>query len=124
MEQVDFRMNLDTGDANKKLDDIKESSKKTEQATGGLAKGFKGVGLAMKAAGFAIIVQIVGKLTDALMKNQAVADAVETVFNSIGVVFKMVSDTLVSVYNKVSENSANFDALGRILKNIMTYNRG
>ncbi|QDP63671.1 MAG: hypothetical protein Unbinned3987contig1001_47 [Prokaryotic dsDNA virus sp.] len=127
MEQVDFRMNLDTGDANKKLDDIKdgideikESSKKTEQATGGLAKGFKGVGLAMKAAGFAIIVQIVGKLTDALMKNQAVADAVETVFNSIGVVFKMVSDTLVSVYNKVSENSANFDALGRILKNIMT----
>jgi len=119
--QIDAKEALKRLDAvEKELGEISKTSKKTESALGKMAKGFKGVGLAMKAAGFGLVMKLVDNVTDALMKNQAVADTVETVFNSIGLVFKMVSDTLISVYNQVSANSENFDALGRILKNVMT----
>ena len=63
----------------KELKNATKAAEKSSKATGMLAKGFKGVGLAMKAAGFAIVMKIVDALSEALMKNQAVADGVETV---------------------------------------------
>ena len=53
------------------------------------------------------------------MQNEAIADTVETVFNSIGVAFKLVTDAIVGTVNAVTKSSDNFDALGRIAKNVL-----
>jgi len=103
----------------KQLEDIGDTNKKVEKSTSSVANGFKGVGLAMKAAGFGIIQKIVDGLTEALMRNEVIADAVETVFNSIGVAFKLVSDAVISTYTAVAKSSENFDALGKIATNLL-----
>jgi hypothetical protein len=74
----------------------------------------------MKAAGFSIIMKIVDKVSEALMKNQEVADAVETVFAAIGIVFKEVSDTLISVFKSVSDATGGFDALQKVIGGLLT----
>ena len=119
--KADMKEALDRlGAVEKSLEDINDTTKKTETSTSSLASGFKGVGLAMKAAGFALIMKLVDNLTDALMKNEQIADGVETVFNSVGVVFKMVSDTLISVGKSVLESTDNFDAMQKVITNLMT----
>jgi hypothetical protein len=119
--KADMKEALDRlGAVEKSLEDINDTTKKTEESTGSLASGFKGVGLAMKAAGFALIMKLVDNLTDALMKNEQIADGVETIFNSVGVVFKMVSDTLISVGKSVLESTDNFDAMQKVITNLMT----
>jgi hypothetical protein len=103
--------------------ELKKATKAAEasaKSTNKLAKGFKGVGLAMKAAGFGIIMKIVDKVSEALMRNQQVADAVETVFAAIGIVFKEVSDTLISVFNSVSDATGGFDALQKVIGGLLT----
>ena len=106
-------------DLNKSFVEANESNKKSlkslTKGTKVLAKGFKGIGLAMKGAGFAIIMKVVDKVSEALMRNQQVADAVETVFTAIGIVFKQVSDVLIDVFKSVSETTGGFDALQKVL---------
>ena len=94
---------------NEQVEDLGKSTKKTETATSKLQKGFTGVGLAFKAMGIGLVLTAFSKLSEAMMKNQVIADTVETVFNSIGVAFKMVTDTLINVYNAVAESTENFD---------------
>ena len=103
--------------------ELKKATKAAEasaKSTNKLAKGFKGVGLAMKAAGFGIIMKIVDKVSEALMRNQEVADAVETVFAAIGIIFKEVSDTLVEVFTKVNEATGGFDAMQKVIGGLLT----
>lgn len=105
------------------VEELKNATKAAEtsaKSTNMLAKGFKGVGLAMKAAGFAIIMKVVDLLSEALMKNQAVADAVETVFAAVGIIFKEVSDTLVEVFTKVNEATGGFDAMQKVIGGVLT----
>ena len=119
--KADMKEALDRlGAVEKQLEDINDTTKKTETSTSSLASGFKGVGLAMKAAGFALIMKLVDGVTSALMKNQEIADTVETVFNSIGIVFKLVSDTLIDVGKSVLESTDNFDAMQKVITNLMT----
>ena len=99
----------------KQIQDLTKQQKKATSVVKKLAGGFKGVGLAMKAAGFAIVMKLVNKLGEAMMKNQAIADTVETVFTAIGMVFKEVSDRLITVYESVSEATGGFDALKKVL---------
>lgn len=100
--------------------DIGKTAKAQKGALQGMAKGFKGVGMAMKAAGFAIIMKLVNALWEAMKKNQQIADAVSTAFNVIGVVMGKITNTITNVVNRVAASSDNFDALGRIMKNFMT----
>lgn len=100
--------------------DLQKTNKKTTGAVKALAKGFKGVGLAMKAAGIGIVLKLVSKLGEALMKNQTVADLVETAFTAIGIVFKQVSDRLIETFNAVSDATGGFDALKKVLGGALT----
>ena len=93
---------------------INIETKKTEDG-----KGLKGMGLAFKALTISVVNKAFDKLTTALMQNEAIADTVETVFNSISVVFKLVTDAIVGTIDAVSKSSQNFDALGRIAKNVL-----
>ena len=100
--------------------DIGKTAKAQKGALSGMAKGFKGVGMAMKAAGFAIIMKLVNALWEAMKKNQQIADAVSTAFNVVGVIMGKITQTITNVVNRVAASSDNFDALGRIMKNFMT----
>tara|TARA_R100000808_G_scaffold13265_1_gene32336 strand:+ start:111 stop:1826 length:1716 start_codon:yes stop_codon:yes gene_type:complete len=120
------KLQVDTEDAIKRLEaveaelgEISKTSKKTESQVGKLERGFRGVGLAFKAMGVGLVLKAFELLSEQMMKNQAIADTVETVFNSIGVVFKLVTDSIVNTYNAVAKSTENFDALGRVAKNVL-----
>jgi len=120
------KITMDAEEALKRLDaleknvkELGETSKKTEKSANSIAKGFKGVGLAFKGIGISIVLKAFDRLSESLMQNEAIADTVETVFNSIGVAFKLVTDAIVGTINAVSKSSENFDALGRIAKNVL-----
>lgn len=97
------------------IKNLEKQNSKTTKAVKGLANGFKGVGLAMKAAGIGLFLSLFNKLGEAMMRNQKVADTVEVVFTAIGMVFKEVSDRLLSVFERVSETTGGFDALRKVL---------
>jgi len=102
-------------DIGKQNEEVVKSQSKLGKGIKSLGKGFKGLGLAMKAAGFAIIMKIVDKLGEALMRNQEIADTVNTVFTAIGIVFKQVSDVMLNVFKSVSDATGGFDALQKVL---------
>ena len=92
-------------------------------ANGGLKAvgfGLKSIGKAYLAAGIGIIVSGFAFLTNALRENQEVMDAVNTVFETLSIVGSQVSDVIVSVYKNVSSASENFDALGKVMKSLLT----
>ncbi len=47
-------------------------------------------------------------------------DAVNTVFETLSIIGSQVSDVIVSVYKNVASASENFDALGRVMKSLLT----
>lgn len=91
------------------------ATNKAAKATKALGKGVKGIGLAMKAAGIGIVMKLFEKLSEALMKNQEVADAVETAFNAVAIIFKQITDVLIDVFKSTSESTGGFDALQKVL---------
>ncbi|MAL48425.1 MAG: hypothetical protein CMH18_01555 [Methylophaga sp.] len=133
-EKVTIEVEADVKEAKTKIDEVLEkideindnikqteaNTKKTETATTGLARGFSTVGVAMKGAGIGIILKIVDQLSNAMMRNQEVADTVSTAFNMIGIVFNKIISTFKTVYDRVTATTDNFDALGRIMSNLMT----
>ena len=59
-------------------------------------------------------------MTEALQRNQKIADALSIAFETVSIVFNEVSNVLVGVYENVSKSSENFDALGKVLGGILT----
>tara|TARA_R100000664_G_scaffold24310_1_gene34106 strand:+ start:148 stop:1860 length:1713 start_codon:yes stop_codon:yes gene_type:complete len=106
-------------DLNEKVEGLSESAKKTEKNTKSMSGSFKAMGIAKITAGVGLLTKFFGSLWEQMQKNQAVADTVNTAFNSIGVAFKLVTDAIVNTINAVKESSENFDALGRIAKNVL-----
>lgn len=126
-DKVTIEVEADVKGAIQSLDDIKgevkdigKTAKRQTSALNSMAKGFTGVGLAMKAAGIGIILGIVNKLGEAMMRNREVADTVATAFNVVGIVFNKIITTVTTIVNRVKSTADNFDALGRIIKNLMT----
>jgi hypothetical protein len=112
----------------KELSLIEKGIKKVGLAGKSIAKGglkaigfgLKSIGKAYLAAGIGIIVTGFAFLTNALRENQEVMDAVNTVFETLSIVGSQVSDVIVSVYKNVSSASENFDALGKVMKSLLT----
>ena len=126
-EKINIEVDVDYKGAVDNLEKIKnevvdlgKTTKAQKQVTSGLAQGFRGVGLAMKAAGFGIILKLVDMLASALMQNQEVIDTVSTAFNIVGIVMNKIITTFKTIFDRVSANNDNFDALGRIIRNLMT----
>lgn len=133
-EEVILKLSAEVGDMKKQLEEIQggikgigeeqktisKTSKGMTKALGGISKGFKGMGLAMKAAGIGLVLKLVDFLTEALGKNQKIADAVAVVFDTISVVMNEVTNVLVDVYENVAKNSEKFDALGKVLSGVLT----
>ena len=69
------------------IKDLTESQKKAQKSTNSLVKGFKGVGLAMKAMGIGIILKLFDALGSAMERNQKAADLLTTATTTIKILF-------------------------------------
>ena len=85
----------------------------------GVAGGFKLMGTALKAAGIGLIIGAFATLKELFEQNQKVVDIFSTSFEFLGLIFSQVGDAIKTVYDNVSQSSSNFDALGKVLKNIL-----
>jgi len=131
-EEIIAKVGVDTGDSEKKLEDVKEgiedvgkAAEDTAKAAPKAAKGVQKIGASfgslVKATGIVMVISKVFEfLSEALQRNQKIADAIAIVFDTISNVFNQVVNVLVSVYESVSANNENFDALGKVIKGIMT----
>jgi len=126
-EEVILKLQAEVGNATKQLEEVKKvvenigkTTKKTEENTGGLKKGISGIGLALKAAGIGIALKAFQFLTEALQRNQKIANLLSTAFETISIVLNEVTNVLVGVYENVSKSTENFDALGKVLMGVLT----
>jgi hypothetical protein len=104
----------------KGLEDITKSSNKTQKGVGLISKGFKGLGVAMKAAGIGLIISALLGLKEVFSQNQKVVDVFSTAFETFSIVANQVVTAVINIYEAVSKSSENFDALGTIMGNIVT----
>ena len=131
-EEIIAKVGIDTGNSEKQLegvkqgvDDIGKAAETTAKQTPKLAKGIKGIGTSFKAiasaTGIVIVIQKAFEfLSEALQKNQKIADAISIAFDTISIVFNEVVNVLVDTYESVAKSSENFDALGKVMKGIVT----
>ena len=92
-------------------------------AKGGLkavGSAIKGIGKAYMAAGIGLMVAGFGFLFNAFKENQKVIDQFNIVMDVLASIGKQVSDVILSVYKNVSSATENFDALGKVVKGLLT----
>jgi len=120
------KINNNLEDSKKGVEDLGDQSKKTSKEVSVLSKGFRGVGKAvkgfggaLKAVGIGIIIGLVSKLTEFLSQNQKIVDATSQAFGTLAGVFNQFTKPLISVATTIASAGENFDALGRVIKNIL-----
>jgi len=112
---------------NENLDKTNKQSKKLGLFGKGFASAKKGASkfssglksIASSAGIFTIIAMALGKLKELFEQNQKVVDVFSTAFEFLGLIFSEVSNAIGTVVENVSKSSSNFDALGKVLKNIL-----
>jgi methyl-accepting chemotaxis protein len=104
----------------KSIGGIEKSTKGADGGIKKIGKGIKGVGLAFKAAGIGLIIAAFASLKEVFTQNQKVADALSTAFETISIVFNEVARVVGDVYDRVSEATGGFDALGKVLGGLLT----
>ena len=134
-QEVVFTFNAETGDVEKvttrlakdmeKVADAADDAAKATEEIGKNAKsagtglkkagtlgaqGFKALGTAIKATGIGLLVGVVVKLTQKMTENKKIAEALEVVFNGLGVVFNVLvealtplGDLLISAFTEPQE---------------------
>ena len=126
---VDSAENLKTAlkegetQADKTAKGVKDVGKSGADAKKGLkavSSGFKAIGTAIKAVGIGLIITAFITLKEVLGQNKKVVDflsnALGTVTIVINKVFTAVTDTVIAV----SKATNGFDALGKVLKGVLT----
>lgn len=131
-EEIIAKVGIDTGNSDKELEKVKEgvedigkATEKTAKSSPKLANGVKKIGTSFKKiAGAVGIVFVLQKafefLSEALSRNQKVADAIGTVFDTVSIVFNELVNVLVDVYESVTESTENFDAMGKVIGGMIT----
>lgn len=119
MEVAEIDVVANTKKASEEISDLKkqienlsqevvDSNKKTEEAINALtktteqsAKGIKGMGLAIKAAGVGLFLKVLEGLKELLMTNQVVVDASATAFKALEIafndLFKLVTNNVAPI---------------------------
>ena len=111
----------DFSDKSKKdLKAVQKQSSKTEKGVKGIGKGFKILGGAMKAAGIGLIVALVAKLTGAFLQNQKIMDGINSVFETVNIVFSQLTTAVINIFDSVIKATSGFTALGKVVSGIVT----
>ena len=79
------------------LKNLDSNAEKGEKGVNGITKSFRGLAIAMKAAGIGLVIAAFAKLSEIFMKNQKVADAFNTTFELISIAF---NDFINFIINK------------------------
>jgi hypothetical protein len=74
----------------------------------------------MKAAGIGLIVGLIVSLGAAFANNQKFINAFNTVTETVGILLSQLTTTLINVFESVTSNSKSFDALGKVMKGLLT----
>jgi len=101
------------------IEGVGEGAKKSTKGIGVLSKGFKGLGTAMKAAGFGLIISALVGLKEVFSQNQKVVDVFSTAFETFSIVANQVVSAVINVYEAVSKSSENFNGLGEVLRSVI-----
>lgn len=72
---------------NEQVEEMGKVAKQNQKSIKGMADGFKGVGLAIKAMGVGLVLEAFNILKDLFAQNQKVADAFGTGIKALGIVF-------------------------------------
>ena len=148
-----IKITIDTGDSKKKVDGVNKSLGKTggaannaKKGLGGMASGFKGIGMAYKAMGIGLIIAAFVKLKDLFSGNIETArkfevlgsqlaamfdvlrDRLEPLFMSLGKLFTDPLGSLKTFASAIQDNLMNrvkalidtFGALGKVVKGVFT----
>ena len=109
------KLQKDVVKANKKTEDsVKDIGKQAEKSSGGLKKVGSAIGGLAKFTGVLFIVQKAFEfISEAVSNNQTVMDSLRVGFETAQIIFNQVADAIF-------KNSENFDALGRIMSNLLT----
>lgn len=98
---IDLFFRVETKKAKKDIDDVGDGLKSVgtsgKIAQGGLnlmSKGFKAVGMAMKAAGIGLVIGLLSQLTGVFQSNQKVADTFGRIMLKLKPVFDAVGDVI------------------------------
>ena len=144
-KNVNYKVNVDTGDAQDDLKDLKDGFKDTgkaaeksgdkieessEKGSKGIkeigtaskiaGKGIKGIGTAMKAAGIGYVVAAVAGLFAIMRQNQKVVDFMSSAMNTLQLGVNAVGNAISTAYNKVVEATDGFDALKKTISGLLT----
>jgi hypothetical protein len=97
----------------KQLEDISKTSKKTEQGTSMLAKGFRGIGLAWKAIGIGAVITALQFLADKFSANQQILDKFNVASAVFGDILTQIGTVVISVVKGLGLLGK---AVGKVLK--------
>jgi len=121
-----INLNVDSKAAVKSVDglstsinDLSTGAVNVQKSTGLASKGFKGLGVAMKAAGFGLIIAALHGLRDIFSQNQKVVNAFSTAFETFSIVANQVVGAVINVYESVAKSSENFNGLGEVLGSLL-----
>ena len=90
-------------DSSENLGSIKKSSSESAKGVGTLTAAFRGVGLAIKAAGIGLIVGLLATLKQVFEENQKVADLFNITFEATSLIFNDFVDFLVDNTQEVTD---------------------
>jgi len=125
---VALEVKAETGDATKKVGDLKkditglgQSAEKSTKSAKGTATAFGSIGNALKSLGIiSVISAAFNFFREVLSKNQKVADSVGAVFSTISTVISTLIDIVVDVTSEVGKSSNGFQALGKVISGLLT----
>ena len=100
--------------------DIGKSSKQTLKGVENISKGFKGLGVAIKAAGIGLLISAMASVKEIFSQNQRVVDAFSVGFETFSGVVNQVVTALFNVYDTVSKSKENFNGLTKVLSSLLT----
>lgn len=98
---------------------LKGTLKNAQTGIKKLAKGFSGAGLAAKGFVLALGAKIFDTFLEIAKQNQVVVDALGVAFGTVSSVVNQVVNGLTDAYKAVQDATGGFNALGKVLKNVI-----
>lgn len=111
--------------AKTQIDSVTDSQKKLTSATKAGSTTVSELGKVFKKAfaAFSVVAiaeKIISKFTEILLKNKVVADALATVMTTVEIVISKLIQSVVNTITAVSKATGGFDALGKVVKGVVT----
>lgn len=127
-QNVNIKINVKTGEAQTEVESLNKGIEQTDKAAKGAEKSAKKTGGAFATIGSSLkslgIITIIAKgvefFTEALGRNQKVADTIAAVFNTISSIIGEFINIVIDVTSQVSKSTNGFDALGKVVSGAIT----